>query len=359
MFNDTRRRCAATFTACMLLLSLPLLTGDVMADVTPVEQEADFEPERIRAFWDSQVQEGSFVSAHEQLTLRYAYVRHPEAQTAIVISSGRTEGYVKYKELVQDLFSAGYSVYIHDHRGQGLSDRIVPERPHMGHVTAFAHYVDDLRRFVEEVVVPAGHQQHLLVAHSMGGGIASAYLQKHADDPVFAAVAMSSPMHGIPGDGFVMQTALRVLGWLGFDRRYLPVVGGDYNPETARTVQRDDCCTHSQPRKTFTFEEFERHPAARLGGPSVGWIRRAIAATRALREEAARVSVPVLILSGGADEVVSNDAQQAFCDNMNRGAARCVRTVIDGALHEHFIESDHWRDQAMDLLLGFLREHAP
>ena len=41
---------------------------------------------------------------------------------AILISSGRTEAAIKYKEVIFDLYNNGYSVYIHDHRGQGHSE---------------------------------------------------------------------------------------------------------------------------------------------------------------------------------------------------------------------------------------------
>ena len=84
-------------------------------------------------------------------------------QGAIVLVSGRTESMLKYKEVVHDLFRNGWSVYIHDHRGQGLSDRepAVRATPDIGHVERF----DD---FVRDPITGRGEPG--VVAKSLGAG---------------------------------------------------------------------------------------------------------------------------------------------------------------------------------------------
>lgn len=361
---------AATFTTTFtvtLFLGLLLMGENSMADsstdnaaLEPVLTEPGFEPAQLRDFWDQQVVDDNFfVSQHDGVKIHYAYVLHPEARAAIVISSGRTEAYIKYKEVVRDLYQQGYSVFIHDHRGQGLSDRLLtPEKNHVGYVSKFDHYADDLKEFVDTVVLAAGHQKHFLVAHSMGGAIVADYLQRHASDNIFSAAVMSSPMHGIAGEGWVARSVLTFLEWIGFAQNYIPFAGAPYDEVSAQTVQPDDCCTHSQPRKTFTYEEFAAAPAARLGGVSVHWVLESIRATIALRANAAATDVPLLIISGGADKVVNNAAQQEYCDNMNAGGlAPCTLETIPGALHEHFIETNDLRTQAMAKLSAFLEVH--
>src|SRR5262249_5450299 len=120
---------------------------------------------------------------------------------AIVMSSGRTEGLIKYQELIYDLGRQGYSIYIHDHRGQGFSDRVRGlTSSQIGHVESFGQYVADLKQVVDAVVIPGQHKRRFLLAHSMGGAIASLYLEQYAND--FAAAVLSSPMHE-PSAGWV------------------------------------------------------------------------------------------------------------------------------------------------------------
>lgn len=71
----------------------------------------------------------------------------------IVICPGRIESYVKYAELAYDLVHTGFDVLIIDHRGQGLSGRMLSDT-HRGHVDNFSDYVDDLYVFRQQEVQP-------------------------------------------------------------------------------------------------------------------------------------------------------------------------------------------------------------
>ena len=45
-----------------------------------------------------------------------------------MVVNGRTEYAEKYAELFYDLKDLGFSLYIYDHRGQGLSSRLLADR---------------------------------------------------------------------------------------------------------------------------------------------------------------------------------------------------------------------------------------
>ena len=107
-------------------------------DLTTEERLSEDFPTKIVPFYASGTS-GEF-AGKENKKIRYrifALSDRPAEQGAIVISSGRTEGMIKYQELIYDLSRQGYSVYIHDHRGQGYSERINPKKPELGLVESF------------------------------------------------------------------------------------------------------------------------------------------------------------------------------------------------------------------------------
>jgi lysophospholipase len=281
-----------------------------------------------------------------------SFARGDEA-TAVVISAGRTESFIKYKELVYDLAQQGFAVYIADHRGQGLSGRIAPD-PQMGHVFAFDDYVVDLKRFVDLVVMPATHERRVLVGHSMGGAIASLYLQRYPDD--FHRAVLSSPMHE-PGTGMIPEdmacAILDVKDWIGNGESFAP---GKGRYDDAEVFTTKNCCTHSRTRYEVMRAAYDAEPGAKLGGPSVGWAVEACIAGRQARDEAHKIDVPVLLLQAGADLVVTPKGQRDFCKNLNAVQPdRCRLEVIDGGYHELFIESDAYRIPALTKIIDFIR----
>lgn len=92
----------------------------------------------------------------------------------IVVCPGRIESYVKYAELAYDLVHMGFDVLIIDHRGQGLSGRMLPDT-HRGHVDRFSDYVDDFAAFWQQDVQPGPWRKRYILAHSMGGAISTLF----------------------------------------------------------------------------------------------------------------------------------------------------------------------------------------
>ncbi len=84
----------------------------------------DAKKDAIKECWDLG-EPGEFTSRHPSadaaVKIKYRIFERADEKAAIVISSGRTECMFKYEETIYDLYEEGYSVYIHDHRGQGFS----------------------------------------------------------------------------------------------------------------------------------------------------------------------------------------------------------------------------------------------
>ncbi len=98
-------------------------------------------------------------------------------------------------------------MYSFDHRGQGLSDRLLPDSD-MGHVYDFNDYIDDMELVLQQLNL-SGYQQRFVISHSMGGAIATRYLQTHPDHN-FDGLILSAPMFGINLPWYLSPIAIPV-----------------------------------------------------------------------------------------------------------------------------------------------------
>lgn len=318
---------------------------------------------------------GDFESRHAssrgRVNIHYRVFEQADQKSAVVISSGRTECMFKYDETIYDLFRKGYSVYIHDHRGQGFSgattrgERDSAHGHGPGHVEKFNYYVDDLHDFVTQVVQPAqrrlsGTDKDLfLLAHSMGGGIASLYIEKHRR--VFKAAALCSPMHE-PDLGLLPGIAVESLAGLkelkGAQEDYArgggPYDKTDFHPKTAKK----SAMTHSPQRYERVRSAFEKHKNTRVGGASYGWVGQAIDAAEYARRHSGDIEIDVLLLQATEDVAVTADGQNEFCNTLNAShPGRCTLYPVEGAYHELMVESDLYRDKALLQISGFFEKH--
>ncbi|ENY71306.1 Lysophospholipase L2 [Aeromonas diversa CDC 2478-85] len=336
---------------CWLLL-LTLLTPGVFAVTAPLSSETRLEllhRDVLPTFWQEHAREGEFIGK-DKVPIRYAVLRHPGSERAIMVVNGRVETYLKYQELAWDLWNQGYSLYLIDHRGQGRSGRMLGA-PQKGYVAHFEDYVEDLKTFHDRVVQADQPAKVFILAHSMGGAISARYLERWPDD-VQAAV-LSSPMMGINLGGLpvwlakgLASTIDTVGGWFGE-----PPYGPGQGPYTDHGFT-DNELTHSALRYRLFREQYERTPEVKLGGATAHWIREGILAGEQAIAEADKIKTPLLLLQAGEDSVVDNAAQETFCHTAPCEGGKPLR--IEGAWHELFIERDELRQSALQATLTFL-----
>ncbi|MGX5832590.1 alpha/beta fold hydrolase [Aeromonas piscicola] len=299
-------------------------------------------------FWREHAVEGEF-KGKDGVTIRYAALRQAKVDRAILIVNGRVESYLKYQELAWDLWRQGYSLYLIDHRGQGLSDRLLDDQE-KGYVDQFDDYVLDLKQFHDQVIVADQPAKLFLLAHSMGGAISALYLERWPDD--IKAAVLSSPMMGINLGGLPkwlaqgLAASIDTVGsWLG-EPPYGPGQGSYQSHEFA-----ENGLSHSKPRYQAFRQLYEQRPQIKLGGVTAHWIREGIAAGDSAIAAADRIKTPLLLLQAGEDSVVDNVAQDAFCARARCEGGKPLR--IEGAWHELFMESDPQRQAALNATLAF------
>jgi lysophospholipase len=262
---------------------------------------------------------------------------------AIVISNGRRESVIKYKEVIYDLYRTGYSVYILDHRGQGYSNRINKADNQLGHIDKFEYYVNDLKYYFENIVKPGYHKKIFLLAHSMGATIGTRYIEEYPLD--FNSAAFSSPMFGL------RFPACELIGLLTGDKpKYL---FGKKNYDNEEKSFSSNNLTHSKIRYETMMNMYENNPSIRIGGPSYQWVHQSCITFKKIFKELPKIEIPIFLILADKEDVVSSKAQRKYFYGLRELNKDVKCFTIAGAYHELLIEKDNYRIPVITTILDF------
>jgi lysophospholipase len=265
--------------------------------------------------------------------LRYAcWDAAGKARGTVVLMTGHTEFIEKYAtEVVGELLGRGYAVMAMDWRGQGLSDRPLPDRG-KSHIDDFATYVADFQLFLEQLVIPQAPRPMLALAHSMGAHIVLRALAENGAGP-FSAGVFVAPMTGLKREGLLRAMLRLVPVRARLEEHYLTGIGVLHAQAFAGNV-----LTHDERRFRFTKQWFAADPRLALGGPTLGWCRQAARSMILMRSPGflERLGMPALVLSAAQDALVDSATHAPVARRLPRGAFLSVA----GSRHEIMMESD-------------------
>ncbi len=265
---------------------------------------------------------------------------------AILISSGRTEAAIKYKELIFDLYNNGYSVYINDHRGQGLSGRMT-EDPDMGYIDTFQFYIDDMKYFYDTMLKKANHKKTYLLAHSLGGAIGITYLEQNPDD--FNAAAFSSPMLG-----FVAPTCGATKLLTGKNPKY--ALGQSKYQDDKLTFEKNTL-TGSEIRYNRMNAAFAKNTEARLGGATYQWVYKSCEQFDYMNDNINNIQTPFILFSAENEKIVNPKAHQKFIEKAKDLGKPCEAFLIENAQHELLIEKDEQRIETINQIFNYFNKY--
>lgn len=292
----------------------------------------------------------STLQGTNNITIHYCAMVQPKSSPAMIMVNGRTESYLKYQVLINEFYQLGYSIYMLDHRGQGLSQRLLSNH-HKGHVEEFSYYVEDLALFIDSVIKPNEHRHHILLGHSMGGSIATRYVQ--TKEHTIERLILASPMHGIllPAPQFVVEKISNAASMADklMQRESSYVLGG--KPYESKEFEGNDL-TQDEAKYSNFRQIYEDNPQLQLGSPTYHWLQTSLAACKACIRDASAITIPTLLLQAGADTIVDNLAQNSFVANMR--SELITKVEIDGARHELFFELEGYRTQVIAQVRRFL-----
>ncbi|MFA0441593.1 lysophospholipase [Vibrio sp. 10N.286.49.C2] len=315
----------------------------------PYTQEQDFEQvihAQIAEFWACR-HEGR-EKAKDGTSLYWCKLTNPNHRKALVVVNGRIESAWKYQELFYDFYQLGYDIYSFDHRGQGMSTHLAPN-PEMGHIGEFSDYLDDMQLLLSKFDLQHYEERHLL-AHSMGGAIATRYIQTRPEHN-FDKIALSAPMYGVNVPCYFrpfVTTVAQIMTAVYPVPTYAPGYQGyiakpfDINP-----------LSQSEVRYRWFRDLYEQKPELKIGGPSTRWVWQGLIAAKQCTQQTRQVKIPLLLLQAGSDMIVNNDAQTHFIRKLHKTNKLAKINVIEGAKHEVLFEKDVYRNQAMEAINAF------
>jgi alpha-beta hydrolase superfamily lysophospholipase len=252
----------------------------------------------------------------------------PLGRPALVLSHGLGEHSGRYLHVAQAAGAAGWAVYALDHRGHGRS-----EGPR-ANIERVEWAVSDLDQLVSVATRESG-KSPVLFGHSMGGGLALAYALSRQER--LQALAVSAPAIDLARRPAWQLAAVRALAAVA------PNLGmATIDPAT---VSRD-----GQVVEAYASDPLVWHGKV----PANAAVQMARAGTMAYAR-AAEITLPTLVLQGGADRLVDPDAIRRLHETL--GAQDKRLCVYDGLYHEVLNEPE--RAEVVADLLAWMEAHRP
>lgn len=290
-------------------------------DPAPYRADLAEAPAGARAVW---------VRTDDDIRLRIA-LHETGDQGTVLIFPGRTEWAEKYGRVVTHLAGMGYSSLVIDWRGQGLSDRLLPDR-RKGHVGKYPDYQMDVQAALDCARDAGLPEPYFLIAHSMGGAIG---LRAVMQDLPVKGVVFSAPLWGVqfplwarPVAGLLGTLA----GWTGQGEAYAPTTGSE--PYVLTAPFEDNLLTTDRGEFQFMIDHLTAEPDFAVAGPTMQWVHEAHCECRWL-ETQPTPPLPCLTALGTNERIVLTAPIHTRMADWPDG--RLV--MVDGGEHEVLMEA--------------------
>lgn len=250
------------------------------------------------------------------------------ARGVVVIAHGYAEHSGRYRHVAERLADEGYSTYALDHRGHGKSEGS------KANINRMAEVVADLRTFVG--LAPGAHPDVplFLYGHSMGGLIALRYAIDHQSS--LDGLVVSGPAIVATVGSKLERAAAKLLSRIAPDLRPTPLDSSliSRDPEVVRTYDSD--------------------PLVYRGKIPVRTAAESLITADTVIRDLPQLKLPVLILQGGEDKLISPVSAQIVADKV---ASEDITTKLyDGLYHE--VHNEPEKDTVLGDVVSWLEAHS-
>ena len=250
-------------------------------------------------------------------------------KAVVVLVHGYAEHIGRYGHVIETLNKRHYVVFMLDHRGHGESEG---ER---ASVEKFAYFVDDLHLLLLKAKERFPNLPCFMVAHSMGGLIATHYALRYEDQ-----------LDGLVLSGSALQIGHDVPRWLKAISKYLAklIPNVPLLPNKENVLSRDPTV---EPR-------FQDDPLCYNGKVKVRMGYEMMIASQDALARMSRLSLPLLIMHGSADELTNPAGSKALYQQA-RSQDKTFKLWPD---HFHEIFNELQKEQVIDFMLEWLDKRA-
>ena len=271
--------------------------------------------------------DGQFAGAGgHSLYFRY-WEPEEQARAIILLVHGAGEHCTRYQHLAEYFSSRGYAIAGFDHIGHGKSDG------QYGFVERFDDHLESLGNFRQQLERDFPGLPVILLGHSMGGLISSLYLLQHQHQ--FIGCALSGP--AIKTD--LQPPAIQIL-LIRLLSRLAPKLG--VLQLDAAGVSRDQ----------VVVDDYCADPLVFHGKMSARMVAEMFAGMNRIQEQAAKISLPLLLLHGGGDVMTAPSGSQFLHDHVS--SKEKTLKIYPGLYHEIFNEPE--QQEVFADLLGWCEE---
>jgi len=272
--------------------------------------------------------DGFFAGVRDSAIYYQCWQPETECKAVLLIVHGLAEHCGRYMNVVNHFVPLGYAVYGLDHIGHGKSEGT---RVYVGR---FAEYTDTVKLYFDLIRLEHPDKPIYLVGHSMGGLIGALYLLEHPRE--LAGAVLSGPLVKMSDDlspvvvfmGKLLSTLTPKAGLMALD---------------AQGVSRDPA----------VVQAYINDPLVHTGKMTARLAGELVAATQRITAEAAKITLPILIVQGSGDKLVNPAGAKLLYDTVS--SADKTLKVYEGFYHEVFNEPE--RAQVLNDVEAWLAAH--
>lgn len=225
----------------------------------------------------------------------------------VIIVHGYAEHSDRYAWVASQLTSQDFAVYSFDLRGHGKSEG------NRGTINSFDTYLKDLESFINEIRLREVSQPIFLLGHSLGGAISSLFAIRNKFS--ISGLILSSALIGFSNKLILKSTSLMVL-----IARIVPTL----------PITRLD--SHKISRDIKVVNSYKDDPLVYQGYISAQMLAAILKAISEIQANSDKIEIPLLILHGTADEIVTMKASQHLYKNISSKQKNVI--LYDGLYHE-------------------------
>ncbi len=250
-------------------------------------------------------------------------------RAVVLIVHGHGEHSGRYTHVAEAFTNAGFACYGIDHMGHGKSDGDRAYIPDM------ALAVADLRQLYELITARYSNKETLIFGHSMGTLIAVMFTLKYQSD--VKALALT----GVAITGEDLQPKWLIAAGLGASK-FIPKIKLS-PPADPDVLSTDPDIIRQWDSDPLTFKDMWR----------IGTSAAMVKAGRILRQQIPQLTLPLLVMHGGADELTPSSGATFIQDHAQ--SDDLTVKIYDGLRHE--LVNEIGKEQIIQEITDWLVAH--